>query len=192
MAISPTTGEVIDYDKKKAIMTIHYKARPHNYLAHVPGTVTRVEDQKAVAISYLGKRLDASIGWGNTVHGRLQYRPEPSGDEIAVNSIVALGYSPGLEELKRLADSGAVGIICPTVDEGDLVEYLGLEQGVINTGLEAIKATLILIQGFGDIPLTALQKEFFSSQDGQECLLEPHTRIRAGVVRPSVNIIAKE
>lgn len=190
MAISPTTGEVIDYDKKKAIMTIHYKARPHNYLAHVPGTVTRVEEHKAVAISYQGKRLDASIGWGNTVHGSLQYIPEQSRQEIAKNSILALGYNPDLQELKRLADSGAIGIICPSVNEGDLVKYLGLEQGVINTGLENIKATLILMQGFGDIPLTDSQKEFFSSQAGRQCLLEPHTRIRAGVMRASVNIIS--
>lgn len=189
LAISPATGEIIDYDKKNAIMTIHYKAKPHNYLAHVPGTITRVEENKAVAISYQGKRLDASIGWGNTVHGTLHYRPEPSKEVVPANSILALGYSPDLQELKRLADSGVIGIICPTVEEGDLVKYLGLEQGVINTGLEAIKATLILIQGFGEIPLTASQQAFFRSHDGQECLLEPHTRIRAGVVRASVNIV---
>lgn len=192
MAISPTTGEVIAYDKKNAIMTIHYKAKPHNYLAHVPGKVTGIEPNKAVAISYQGKRMDASIGWGNTVHGRLEYRAEPSNTVIPEGSILALGYSPDLKELKRLVNNGAIGIICSAIDEKNLVEYLGLEQGVINTGFEPIKATLILIQGFGEIPLTASQKEFFSSQNGQQCLLEPHTRIRAGVLRASVNIIRED
>ncbi|MDD3563058.1 MAG: hypothetical protein PHR32_05235, partial [Candidatus Cloacimonetes bacterium] len=192
MAISPTTGEVIAYDKKTAIMTIHYKAKPHNYLAHVPGKISRIEANKAVAINYQGKRLDASIGWGNTVHGRLEYRAEPSNTVIPEGSILALGYSPDLKELQRLIEDGAIGIICPSIDEKNLVEYLGLEQGVINTGFELIKATLILIQGFGEIPLTASQREFFSSQNGQQCLLEPHTRIRAGVLRASVNIMAQD
>jgi hypothetical protein len=192
MAISPTTGEVVDYDTKNAIMTIHYKAKPHNYLAHVPGKITKIEPNKAVAISYQGKRLYASIGWGNTVHGRLIYRAEPSMVEFPENSILALGYSPDLIELKYLADSGAIGIICPSIDEKNLVDYLSQEQGVINTGFEAIKATLILIQGFGSLPLTASQKDFFSTQDGRQCLLEPHTRIRAGVVRASVNIVSAD
>jgi uncharacterized protein (TIGR01319 family) len=189
MAQSPTTGEIVSYDKKTAVMTIQYKAQPHNYLAHVPGKVTRVEDQKALEIAYTASRLEASIGWGATIHGKLIWLPEKTTQAFAEDSILALGYLPDIAELKRLLSSGARGIIAAAIQEADVVDYLGVEQGVINTGFEAIPGALVLIQGFGRLELSAAQRAFFEQQNGKQCLVEPHTRIRAGVVRASINVI---
>ncbi len=191
MAQSPTTGEIISYDRKTAKMTIQYKAKPHNYYAHVPGNVSRIEEGKAIEISYTGERLEASIGWGDPNHGKLLWLAEPGSRSIPQGSIVALGYQPDIIEIKRLADSGVRGIIAASVAEADLVQYLGYEQGVINTGFEAIPSTLILLQGFGELPYSAVQRAFLQDQDGKDCLLEPHTRIRAGVLRASINVIHK-
>lgn len=192
MAQSPTTGEVVDYDKNTAVMTIHYKAKPHNYLAHVTGIISRVMEKKAVEIRYHATRLEASIGWGNPNHGKLLWIPERSNQTLAPDSIVALGYQPDLNELKSLFSAGVKGIIVASVTESDVVELLGNEQGVINTGFEPIPAPLVLVQGFGKLELSAQQKAYFEQHLGKECLLEAHTRIRAGVLRPSINVIEPE
>ncbi|MDD5316441.1 MAG: hypothetical protein PHX33_05425, partial [Candidatus Cloacimonetes bacterium] len=66
---------------------------------------------------------------------------------------------------------------------------LNTEQGVINTGGEHIPASLVLVHGFGDIALLPHQERYFKDNTNKYCMLEPHTRIRAGVVRAGINIL---
>lgn len=191
MVQSPTTGEIIDYNKDTGQMTIKYNTKPHNYYAHVPGEVIRTEEEKAIEIIYEAERLEACIGWGNPIHGNLIWNESPAEFSATIpdGSIVALGYRPTAQELKQISKAGVVGIIASAVSEAEAVAYLGKEQGVINTGFESIPATLILIQGFGDLDYSPAQREFLIAQQNKNCLLEPHTRIRAGVVRASISII---
>ncbi len=190
MVQSPTTGEIVSYDKKTAEMTIKYNTKPHNYYAHVPGEIISVDEAKAIEIAFEAVRLEASIGWGNPIHGKLIWQESSDDNRVfSQGSILVLGYRPSAKDLKNLSDSGALGIVAAAIPEAEAVEYLGQEQGVINTGFEPIPATLILIQGFGDLRYSPAQLAFLKENIGKDCLLEPHTRIRAGVVRASVSII---
>ncbi|MCK9557990.1 MAG: glutamate mutase L [Candidatus Cloacimonetes bacterium] len=185
---SPSTGQIIDFDAKTGVMTIQYNYKATSYHANVSGIVSRVEQDRALRLSYNAIRLSAAIGWGKTVHGNLFWVPDVSQDPLPENCIAVLGFKPTFADLKRLSQL-SVGIICPSMDEADLCEYLGAEQGVINTGDEHIPASLVLIQGFGDIALVPQQEKYFRENTGKLCMLEPHTRIRAGVVRAGINIL---
>ena len=59
------------------------------------------------------------------------------------------------------------GIICSSIDESELIRYLGFEQGVVNTGQEDIPAALILVQGFGDMAYNQAQNEYFLANVGK-------------------------
>jgi uncharacterized protein (TIGR01319 family) len=185
---SPTTGQVVDIDRKAGLVTVHFKSNPYLFPAHVTGVVERVEENKAIRISYSGIRLDAAIGWGKPVHGTLLWKSLSDDQDIPEHSIVALAYKPSKAELIRLCDR-VTGLICPALDEADVAEYIGNEPGVINTGQEVLPASLVLLQGFGDLTLTSTQADFLKEHSGKLCMLDPHTRIRAGVVRACINIM---
>ncbi|MCB5263793.1 MAG: glutamate mutase L [Candidatus Cloacimonadaceae bacterium] len=188
IASSPSTGQVVDFNPQTGVMTIQYNSKPTNYHAHVSGVVSKVEQDRAIRIMYRAKRLSAAIGWGSPIHGSLIWMAEFSPKPIPEDSIVALGFKPDITCLKQLA-SQAAGIICPSIDEADLCNYLNTEQGVINTGGEHIPASLVLVHGFGDIALLPHQERYFKDNTNKYCMLEPHTRIRAGVVRAGINIL---
>ncbi|MDD4100340.1 MAG: hypothetical protein PHT47_04545, partial [Candidatus Cloacimonetes bacterium] len=80
-------------------------------------------------------------------------------------------------------------IICSSIEESLIPKFMGQEQGVINTGFENPESSLILIQGFGDINYTDSQLAFFAASSGKACFVDPHTRIRAGVVRASIYVM---
>jgi uncharacterized protein (TIGR01319 family) len=187
-AASPSTGQIVDYDKKTAVMTISYKSRPHYYKAHVQGIVEEVKESKAIRISYRSKRLEAAIGWGKPSHGKLLSFPTNDFSTAGAETIAVLGFKPSFQDLLALKDT-VKGIICSSIDESELIRYLGFEQGVVNTGQEDIPAALILVQGFGDMAYNQAQKEYFLANVGKHCMIDPHTRIRAGVVRASINIM---
>ncbi|MDD3282730.1 MAG: glutamate mutase L [Candidatus Cloacimonetes bacterium] len=190
-AISPNTGHVTDFNSHSGMITIQYKSNPYNYKAHVEGIVRQIEDKKAVRISYYASRLYGSIGWGYATHGTLVWLSNSSDSCIPENSIVVIPYRPSYKDLEQIKQN-AKGIIFPSINQGDLIQYLGFEQGVINTGQENIPASIVLINGFGEIPFSSNQEKFFKDNVGKLCMISPHTRIRAGVVRASINVIKQQ
>lgn len=183
---SPATGEIVSYDRTTAIMTIQYRVSPQNYYAHVCGTVKAVEENKSVAIEYSGTQVEGVIGWGFPIHGRYFFKQNPDIQTPKDCTIVALDYVPSLEEVQAMGAVGAHGIICPSINEKEIVKILNHEQGVINTGNEVLSVSLILMEGFGDLQLSRNQIRTLADNSGSLCYMDPHTRIRAGVVRASI------
>lgn len=68
------------------------------------------------------------------------------------------------------------------MDASELVDFLGFEPGVINTGNESLSLAILLLGGFGTDALPASVANQMANR--VNCYLNPHTRIRAGVVRP--------
>lgn len=185
---SPSTGKLINLERKSGVLTLHYESKPFNYYANVRGKVLSIEDEKAIQIGYRAIRLEACIGWGRATFGNVYYIDKRDMPTIPEESIVALGFTPTLKELNYFKDR-CKGIILNSVAQQDLIEYLGGEQGVINTGNEHAITALILLQGFGDLPMNPEQRSFLMDNTGKLCMIDPHTRIRAGVVRANINLI---
>ncbi len=185
---TPTTGKIINMEYRTGIVTVHYEPNPFNYFANVRGKVLSIEDEKAIQIGYQATRLDACIGWGRASFGNLFYLEDRDFPAIPEESIVVLGFIPNLKDLKHLSKHSK-GIICSSIMQKDAVEYLSMEQGVINTGNEENITPLILLQGFGDLPADEQHLNFLRESSNKLCMIDPHTRIRAGVVRANINVI---
>jgi hypothetical protein len=187
-AKAPSTGQVIDFDMKRGIMTIQYPDKAFEYKALVQGKVLSVEEGKSAEIEFEAERLEATIGWGPKVYGTLRWIDDITRLGLQEGDFAVLGFSPNADELQKLLKAKIRAIICPSVDELLIPKYLGMEQGVINTGFENPGSSLILMQGFGALPYSAEQQSFFRATDGKACFIDPHTRIRAGVVRAGIYV----
>lgn len=186
---APTTGEVVDWDRSTGIMTLQYRGKAHEFKSLVAGKVKAVEIGRAAEIEYEATLIEASIGWGAKLNGILRYYREcPLA--VETGTIVVLAEKLQKRDFEELLKLQPLAIVLPSMEESWLLPYLGGEQGVINTGFESVASSLILMQGFGDMPYSAAQQDFFVTNDGRSAFIDPHTRIRAGVARAGIYVLA--
>ncbi|HHE40232.1 MAG TPA: hypothetical protein ENL10_01875 [Candidatus Cloacimonetes bacterium] len=88
--------------------------------------------------------------------------------------------------IKICAEKDVAGVIAPSIDNKDLVEFLGEEIGVALTGNESIPFPIILTEGFGNFRMNAVFETFFKEHQNKKIYMNGHTQIRAGVVRPQI------
>lgn len=181
---APSTGTITEIDTEKGILTLTYIHSPLLFPAHVHGTVTDVDFGRSVEIQYEAIRLEGRIAFGKECHGSFLLLESEA--EVAENNlkdkIVALCFPPTGAALEQLAKQGVAGMACFEMDASDLTHWLGFEPGVINTGNENLPFNIIILNGFGN---RAMPENLISSLSKHDlCYLNPHTRIRAGVVRP--------
>ena len=70
----------------------------------------------------------------------------------------------------------------------DLITILGEDIGVAITGEEKIDLSVIITEGFGELPMAQRTFELLSSLEGKRSSINGATQIRAGVLRPEVII----
>jgi uncharacterized protein (TIGR01319 family) len=185
---APTTGTITDIDVETGIMTIVYKYTPMEFPAHVNGTVTDVDPSRSVQIAYEGTLVEGKIAFGKDCHGDLKLLSSLEGAVLSDlnESIVALTSPPDKQILLQLAGVGVRGVVCYEMDSTQLTDFLGYEPGVINTGNETLPLSILVLNGFGSQKMPSELARLFQKQTA--CYLNPHTRIRAGVVRPYICI----
>jgi hypothetical protein len=71
-------------------------------------------------------------------------------------------------------------------DDHDLREFLGYDLGVAITGSEEKGLTLVVTEGFGEIPMANRTFELLKSCEGRKVSVSGATQIRAGVLRPEI------
>jgi len=186
LVMAPITGTITDLDRQTGRLTITYLHKPMEFKAHVRGIVTAVQPEEGLIIRYSGRRLTARIGFGQVSHGEIAVirSPKELTDADLKDKVLVLTFAPDTGFLRSLAGSGATGVIIYMILAGQLVSYLGFEPGVINTGFESIPLTLLILGGFGEQAMPPRMIDLFKT--GENCLIDPHTRIRAGVVRPFI------
>lgn len=188
---APSTGNITNIDCKKGTITIQYKAEPYKMQAGVAGTVAEVKEHLSAKIKYIGTNLSGTIGFGGEATAKLHYLGTSvkslSKDNLK-NKIIVCTNKIDIDFLRRCAELNSKGVIAPSLDYKDIVEFIGKEIGVALTGSEKIPYPLILTEGFGDFPMNEEYKTFLSKSDGKSAYINGHTQIRAGVVRPKIII----
>jgi uncharacterized protein (TIGR01319 family) len=184
----PSTGQITEIDHAKAIVTIQYKINPTNYLAHVHGKVEEVREGTSVTIGFKGTKLEGKLGLGSRTHGNFVFVANMHELELKTltDKIVGIDFCADMSLLNRIVAAGARGLVCPGLNQDELVTFIKGELGVINTGSETIPLCMIITEAFGANRLSTAFRNGFAKFDGALCHLEPHTRIRAGVARPYV------
>ena len=182
---SPSTGFITDIDRETGEITIQYKSKPYLMHSFVNGIVMKVEEGLSVNIEVEGASADCVIGFGGENHGELK-----NADVMIDNTFenkIAVFFQPISLDTQNLARTHNVkGIIAPSLDNKNWVDFYGEEIGVALTGKERIDFTLLLTEGFGKVRMNNDYVEFFKEMQGKVASVNGRTQIRAGVIRPQV------
>lgn len=183
---APQTGNLTHLDSKNGLLTIQYKTSPIDFCAHINGVVSELRPEESIILSYQAKRLEARLGVGKDGSGTLVCIDKADAIQKLdlQGKLLACSFAPSLEFLHSLKKLKIAGLVCSNIQEKTLCDFIGFELGVINTGNESLEFPILILHTFSDEAMSvSLWKELLK-QEGKHAYLAPHTRIRAGVVRP--------
>ncbi len=188
---APATGTIISIDKESAVLILKYQAQPMEFRSHVRGKVVDITDGQSLTLSYMASRLDGILGVGKDCSGLLSWLDDPAA-KLSMETkgrIVACAFAPSAEDLRFFSTAGIAGLICFSMREKVLRDFMGNDLGVINTGNEALPFSILILNDFSSQPMPSTMQSSLKAIAGAHCYLAPHTRIRAGVVRPFADFI---
>ena len=150
------------------------------------GEVTEVDPVMSTWIKSRGLTVPGMAGFGKLRWGKLEVR------SLEKDAVVLIDKPLSASCLAKAVEAGVAGIIAPSIEAGDLIEFLGEEPGVILTGTEDLPLSLILLNGIGSVPMEKELFESLSCNAGQNCVMFTTTRLRAGVERPFLLLQTEE
>ncbi len=106
--------------------------------------------------------------------------------------IVVGGRTADIFTLRKCGQVGIKTLVLGSVDDSVLEEYVGYKIGVAITGNEDVPFTLIITEGFGNLPMAERTFSLFKKFEGLKASTNGATQIRAGVQRPEVIIFRKD
>jgi len=191
---SPIDGTVESISLRTGQVILQRPPVPVEVNAFMDGQVVAVHAREGVTIRTQGAYIQGIFGVGGEAWGNLMPATQDPAEMLRAEHIkpehrgllLVGGAGVTLEALLKARDLGVSGIIAGGFDKGDLKELLGFELGVAITGNEEIGITLILTEGYGQIPMTQRTWELLCSLKGRHASVNGATQIRAGVIRPEI------
>ena len=185
-SISPVTGQVI----------LREPPNPVQVRAYLDGTVAEVIPGQGVVVETTGAFIQGIFGVGGERWGTLHpvagapghALEEPCIGSDCAGKVLVAGGLLTLGGIRRAQEAGAVGVIGAGVRDRDLRDLLGYDLGVAITGTEEIGLTVIITEGFGEIPMARKTFDILNDHAGREASISGATQIRAGVLRPEIII----
>ena len=189
---APTTGTIKKIDTESGTVTIQYDKDPYRRFAGINGKITGIEPELSAIISYEGSTLIGIIGFGSESWGKIKYLENVKNiGKCGEEDIVIIPARIDISFLKKVEKKKVKGVIAASIDNKDLVEFIGEDIGVALTGNENIPFPLIITEGFGNFEMDSDYNKFFKEHDGNMIYINGHTQIRAGVIRPRMIVMEK-
>ncbi|MEE3233911.1 MAG: hypothetical protein VX294_07080 [Candidatus Latescibacterota bacterium] len=191
---SPVTGSVESISVVTGQVILRKPARPVEVQAYIPGKVIEVYKETGISVQTQGSLIQGIFGVGGETWGTLVVATSTSGELLThlpnecEGKIIVVGRLVTAEMISKARDRGAVGLIGGGIRDQDLRILLGYDLGVAITGDEDIGITLVLTEGFGEIPIAQKTFSILDSCDGKQASISGATQIRAGVLRPEIII----
>lgn len=194
---APMSGVVEEISSKTGDIKIARPIKPARVVAHIRGIVTEIIPLEGAVVESTGAYLEGVFGVGGEKFGELVVAT-PGPDQALTpealtqlpqeikGKIVLAGSLATLEALNKLRDLGAQGLIVGGLNNYDLVRFLGHEINVGITGQEESGLTVIIMEGFGSIPMSHNSWDLLSSKAGKVASIDGTTHIRAGAIRPQI------
>ena len=193
---APFSGHVENISGLSGQVIIRENDIPIEIDSYVKGEVKDVIPKKGAVIETTAAFVQGIFGIGGENHGEIavavsspdeiltedKIRPDHKGKIILGGSLVT--NEAYLEAIKV----GAKGIVVGGMGVEDLIAILGEDIGVAITGEEKIGITVIITEGFGELPMAQRTFELVSSMEGRMSSINGATQIRAGVLRPELII----
>ncbi|MBN1754712.1 hypothetical protein JW877_00725 [bacterium] len=189
-SISDITGQII----------IRGEPSPINVTAYISGEVIEVIPEEGAVIESRACLIQGIFGIGGENFGKLEKIVDDPGKTVEPSDItekhrgkiLVAGSFISAQALTTACEHGVSGIVVGGFDDKDLREFLGYDIGVAITGSEKIPCTLVVTEGFSEIPMAHHTFELLSKYEGEEVSINGSTQIRAGVIRPEVVITHKD
>lgn len=191
---SPAAGIVEHVSSVTGQVTIREPAMPVAVSAYISGTVTQVLPGEGVVVETPAALIQGIFGIGGEGCGKLRVAVKKPTDTLTARQIldgdrgrILVGGSlVTADALKRAGRVGVVGLVCGGVLDQGIHDYLGYEIGVAITGHEDIPLSLVVTEGFGNIPMAEKTFALLQRLAGETASINGTTQIRAGVLRPEV------
>ncbi len=190
---APLSGTVDDISLTSGALRLREPARRIEVLAHCAGRVEEVIEGEGALISTRGALLQGIFGVGGERRGRIKVlAPSPEARLAAASitdcegCVLVAGAGVDGETIRRAAEAGATGLVVGAVSDEALRQYVGYDIGVAITGQEDVPMTLIVTEGFGELPMARRTWDLLVSLEGQLASVNGATQIRAGVIRPEI------
>jgi hypothetical protein len=184
--VSDVTGQVIIREPPLAV----------SVTAYVDGEVVEVIGNEGVDVECVGTFVQGIFGIGGEAHGEMITVASGPGDVLSPEDIgpecegkVILGGSLATAAaLKKAIAVGAVAVIAGGFHDRALRDFLGFDLGVAITGHETLGVSLVVTEGFGEMPMAQATFDLLASCEGMLASVNGATQIRAGVIRPEIII----
>jgi len=192
--VSPITGSVETISNSTGQVLLREPPRRLDLFSYVDGRVVEVIPGQGVRIETTCAFVQGIFGVGGETWGTLVMvatspeQPLEAGQLTSEHAgkIVIGGAFVGAEALQRAKAVGVKGLVVGGMHDKDLRVLLGYDLGVAITGTENIGFTLVLTEGFGQIPMASKTFELLHALNGRKASISGATQIRAGVIRPEI------
>lgn len=191
-------GGVIEFfTEVNGHLGVRQPAVPLTVEAYISGKIVEVDEGKSVTIEAIGTLAQGIFGVGGERRGRITILPTPSDTKVTASVLEKLdlnyhdavlvgGSSFTRDALEFISTKNVAGVVTGSIDAETLRDYVGHDIGVSITGDEEVPATLIVTEGFGELPMSDRFLSLMSEQDGMESSINGATQVRAGAMRPEV------
>jgi len=192
--LAPTSGVLESVSKVSGQAIFREAPIPVEVKAYVGGTVSQVEPRFGVHVDARGTMVQGIFGIGPEVAGPIvmvgrdrTQALRPADILPAHRGAVLVGGSIArLDVLRAAIAQGVAALVTGGIDAADLKQLLGFDLGVAITGHETVGLTLVVTEGFGELPMSARTERLLAASAGKVASVSGATQIRAGVLRPEV------
>ncbi|MGD0092742.1 MAG: hypothetical protein ABSE73_22755 [Planctomycetota bacterium] len=193
-AKAPCAGKVEYYTKVRGTLAIRKPPAPIEITAYVSGIVKEVLPGEGVIVRAQGAFIQGIFGVGGERQGEILVACSAPGEVLTpekvpqdcAGKVLVGGSLVRRAALAKAAEGRAVAVVAGGIQDEDLRAYLGYDLGVAITGDENVPLTLILTEGFGEIPMAERTFNLLRSLQGRGASVNGATQIRAGAMRPEI------
>ncbi len=199
-AVSPVDGYLEEFSEITGQVIFRENPIPVEVRAYLDGIVEEVIPREGVIIRTVAALVQGIFGVGGEKTGTLRVVVDSPYDILKAErlsgdlegAIVVGGRTADLEAINKAAEVGIKALVLGSLDDGILRQFVGYDIGVAITGNEDVPFTLIMTEGFGDLPMAERTFNLFKKFEGLKASANGATQIRAGVQRPEVIIFRKD
>lgn len=196
---SPMSGTIESVSDVSGQVVMRGAPVPVDVKAYIDGKVVEADEGEHVTVEVTGSFIQGIFGVGGETYGRIRVvSDDPNGildensfSEKMKGEVVVGGSLITYEGLQKAIECGVNAVVVGGFDDADLKKFLGFDLGVAITGHEELGLTLVLTEGFGQIPMADKTFALLKECEGKNASVNGATQIRAGVMRPEI-IVARD
>ena len=196
---SPMSGTIESVSDVSGQVVMRGAPVPVDVKAYIDGKVVEADEGEHVTVEVTGSFIQGIFGVGGETYGRIVVASKTPDDILDENSftegmkgaVVVGGSLITYNGLQKAIEVGVNAVVVGGFDDADLKKFLGFDLGVAITGHEELGLTLVLTEGFGQIPMADKTFALLKECEGKNASVNGATQIRAGVMRPEI-IVARD